>query len=283
MEKWKLPSHSDDPLFQRTYLRPLSVHVRCPGCNKLYRIDTRDLKSRDPRFDCVSCSTAFTLESDPANSRLMRARTLGAREAFSETSQLVVSHEAEGLRRCPKCECFNPRMASECRKCGVIFARLEDLPLDSKLGALPSLVRAWQDLMSDYHNVTKHLAFVHQCEDLQAVPFALKKYQDLREAQPQDKIAQDMFKHVVMKSIARKAEAVTENETVKRIMTQVNWSRVMRLSPLIFSGLFVIVGLSHAGMRNLIGIGVSSLFITLGMAFFVKGRIHWEDFWGARD
>jgi hypothetical protein len=285
MEKWKLPSQSQDPLFQRTYLKPLSVQARCPGCNKLYRIDTRDMKSSQPHFDCVSCPTTFTLEPDEKNPRVLRTRALG-NVKYSSASQLQFAPSAEGLKKCPKCETFNPRLASECRKCGVIFAKLEDLPLDAKTGALPSLVKAWQDLMEDYSNVTKHMAFVDRCDDLQAVPFALKKYQDLKEAQPHDKIAQEMLHHVLLKAFARKAEVVTENPSVRLLrdqvnewIDQVNWSRVARLSPLALSGLLILVGASNAGLRNLIGIGVSILFITLGLALITKGRIHWSDFW----
>ncbi|MBX2993751.1 MAG: hypothetical protein KF681_02990 [Bdellovibrionaceae bacterium] len=285
MEKWKLPSQSQDPLFQRTYLRPLYVQMRCPGCNKLYKIDTRDLKSQTPHFDCVSCKTMFTIEPDTRHSRKLITRTLG--RVGNHTSRGVdfvesqpMNEKAEGLRSCPKCGGFSPRLSEECHKCGVIFAKIENLPLDSKLGALPSLMRAWQELMNDYSNVTKHMAFVDRCDDLQAVPFALKKYQDLKDAQPHDEIAQQMFQHTLFKNFAKPVEVVSGQwAKVQKWTDKVNWGRVVRLSPLFLALVLVTVGMSHGGLRNLIGIGTSIIFICLGMALFLKGRIHWQDFW----
>ncbi len=285
MQKWKLPSHSRDSLFKRTYLKPLFVQLRCPGCHKLYRIDTRDMKSDTPHFDCVACKTSFTVEPEKGSNRRLTTKTLGKLQ-FSSVSQIEISEKAEGLKKCPKCETFNPRLSEECHKCGVIFAKLEDLPMDFRTGALPSLVKAWQDLMTDYSNVTKHFAFVDRCEDLQAVPYALKKYQDLKEAQPHDEIAQKMFHSVLLRSIARKAQVVTTSPSAKALALhfrsmrdQVNWSRVLRLAPLMISVLLMTVGFLHMGLRNLIGIGVSILFITLGLALIRKGRLHWSDFW----
>ena len=278
MQKWKLPSQSQDPLFQRTYLKPLFVQLRCPGCHKLYRIDTRDLKSNSPHFDCVSCQLSFTVEADEEDARTLKTKTLG-RVQFSSLSQLSFVEKAEGLKKCPKCETFNPRLVEECRKCGVLFSQIENLPLDSKLGAFPSLMKAWQDLMSDYQNMTKHLAFIDRCEELQSIPFALKKYQDLKEAQPSDDIAQKMFHRILLRTFARKAEAVAR-PSLQVLKDQVNWPRMARLSPLALSVCLILAGSVHADLRNLIGIGVSVLFMTIGLALITKGRLHWVDFWG---
>ena len=281
MQKWKLPSQSQDPLFQRTYLKPLFVQLRCPGCHKLYRIDTRDLKSNSPHFDCVSCHLSFTVEPDSEDTRALKTKTLGHVQ-FSSLSQLNFIEKAEGLKKCPKCETFNPRLVEECRKCGVLFGQIENLPLDSKLGAFPSLMKAWQDLMADYQNMTKHLAFIDRCEELQSIPFALKKYQDLKEAQPSDDIAQKMFHRILLRSFARKAEAVAR-PSFQALKEQVNWPRMARLSPLALSGALILAGSVHADLRNLIGIGVSVLFMTVGLALITKGRLHWVDFWGSTE
>jgi hypothetical protein len=229
----------------------------------------------------------FTIEADAKHPRKFVTRSLGRLASslnpgvnFVESPHAAGPEKAEGLRKCPKCEGFSPRLSEECHKCGVIFAKIENLPLDSKMGALPSLMRAWQELMDDYSNVTKHLAFVDRCDDLQAVPFALKKYQDLKEAQPHDEIAQKMFRHTLFKSFAKPAEVVSEQMAKMQKWTdKVNWGRVIRLSPLFLALALVMIGTSHGGLRNLIGIGTSIIFISLGMALFLKGRIHWQDFW----
>lgn len=285
MEKWKLPSPSQDPFFQRSYLRPLSVCVHCPGCNKLYKIDTRDLRSKEPQFNCTDCKTVFTIERCGERSGATGQGATSA--AYVSTSNIyqakilsrppVGNQIAEGLKKCPKCEAFNPILSEDCLKCGVIFSKLENLPMDQKLGALPSLVRAWQGLIRDYSNLTKHVEFVDRCEELNATPYALKKYLELKELQPQDEIAQQMLHRTLMKNFEKKAIDtghwwIKKNPWILKVNQRINWSKLIRYSPFVLAGLMILIGFFSEGLRNLIGFGVSLSFLLVGVTVLFRSR-----------
>jgi hypothetical protein len=247
-------------------------NVRCPSCQKLFRIDSREIKSSQPHYDCSSCKGRFTFDFPPANVNRVETRLVSQAETFTLQETETTAVIGTDLKKCPKCSAINPKPAEECIRCHVIFAKLEELPLDPALGAFPSLMRAWQELLSDYNNLKKHLAFVNRCEDLQALPFALKKYELLKEAQPQDEMAQQMFHSVWMKSLARRVSK-------QKFIAQINWARVRRLAPFALGTLLILIGFSTTGWRNLVGVGAAILFLTLGLTIFIKGRISLADFW----
>lgn len=262
--------------FSRDYLAPLFLRVRCPSCEKLYKIDTRDVRSSEPHFECFVCQSVFGFQYPTEKPLDVPAKLI--RQSLAPLPEKKDLRPMD-VKSCPKCLAMNAKGSKECRQCGVIFARLKDLPLDSKMGALPSLVKAWQDLMSDYGNLAKHLKFVNRCEDLQAVPFALKKYQELKEAQPQDEIAQEMLHRVLMRRFAVGADLVAEHPTVKAIAERINWIRLRKLAPWLISIALITVGLTEPDAKNIAGIGASILFITLGVHIFLKGHISVSDFW----
>lgn len=256
---------------RRTYLAPLFLRVACPSCSKSYRIDTRDIRSTEPHFECMACMATFGFTFPVENPMRVMARLLKPSRAPLDESKA----KSVDVKTCQKCSALNAKGSKECRACGVIFAHLEGLPLDAKLGALPSLVRAWKDLLSDYDNLKKHIAFVDRCEDLHAIPYALKKYQDLKEAQPQDQVAREMVHRVLAKKFSQQADALRESALVQ----QINWTRIRKIAPWLISGFLIVAGLTHPAFKNLAGVGASMLFISLGLLLFFKGRIRPSDFW----
>lgn len=317
-------------------------NVRCPGCNKLYRVDSREIKSTQPHFSCSACHVVFSFDFPPKQLARVETRvvqvstsainksadvasesvsgrydvlksnvdhrtvgeggvvgiggaigavsTLGVGKIlprFGKTSALQFQEGEAAIKSCPKCAAKNPRLSKECIKCGVIFEKLENLPLDPKIGALPSLVRMWQDLMRDYENLAKHLEFVDRCEDLEALPFAMSKYQELKSMQPQDSLAEEMFQAVWLKNFRHRAEKIpgmrrlldrTEGAWQKAVQA-LPWARILRFSPYVISSMMILVGLINQGSRNLVGTGSALLFLSLGILFLWKGRIHWKDLW----
>ncbi|MEZ0391155.1 MAG: hypothetical protein ACAH59_02995 [Pseudobdellovibrionaceae bacterium] len=254
-------------------------NVRCPSCNKLFRIDSREIKSSSPYFDCTACKTRFSFDFPPENVNKIETRVVSQKDTF-QLADSVDQEAVPELKKCPKCQSLNPRLSKECLKCGVIFERVENLPAtDAALGAIPSLVKAWQDLLSDYDNMKKHLAFVHRCEDLQALPYALKKYQSLKEAQPQDDLAQKMFHQVVLKNLKGRAEQQNWYQKTQIMLSKVNWPRVRKVSPVALSFLLILIGLFTQSARNMVGVGAAVLFLVIGLTVFFKGRLSLEDFW----
>ncbi|PIS11020.1 MAG: hypothetical protein COT73_06145 [Bdellovibrio sp. CG10_big_fil_rev_8_21_14_0_10_47_8] len=257
-------------------------NVRCPACDKLFRVDSREIKSSSPYFDCTACKSRFSFDYPPANVNKIETFVVSQKETFQLTDSVDRSVPRE-LKKCPKCSSLNPQLSKECLKCGVFFERVESLGTDGSLGAIPSLVKTWQELMSDYDNIKKHMVFVNRCEDLQALPFALKKYQTLKDAQPQDSTAQDMLHQVLLKNIKTQAQKFSGyqqiHDSVGNTLSKVNWPRVRKVAPLAISLSMVLMGLFVGGYRNLVGIGAAMAFLTLGLTIFIKGRISWQDFW----
>lgn len=329
-------------------------NVRCPGCNKLYRVDSREIKSTQPHFSCSACHVVFSFDFPPkqlarVETRVVQVSTTAINKSainkssdvvssfvsghydvlksnidhravddggavvgvigegsvsgtvgnvsmmgtgktlprFGKTSTLQFQEGEAALKTCPKCAAKNPRLSKECIKCGVIFEKLENLPLDPKIGALPSLVRMWQDLMRDYENLAKHLEFVDRCEDLEALPFAMSKYQELKSIQPQDSLAEEMFQAVWLKNFRHRAEKIPGMRRLldrtegawQKVVQALPWARILRFSPYVVSSMMILVGLINQGSRNLVGTGSALLFLSLGILFLWKGRIHWKDLW----
>jgi ribosomal protein L40E len=263
-------------LANRSFLVPLFLNVRCPSCQKNYRIDTRDIKSSEPHFECLVCQSVFGFMYPPASSSAVQARVI--RQSLVPLEKLV-SDRPMDVKTCAKCTALNAKGSKECRLCGVNFDQIQDLPLDPALRARPSLKKAWKDLMTDYSNVRKHLAFMERCEDLEALPFALKKYQDLKATQPHDNFADEMLHRVWARSVAKKFGDFSETLKISSMARRINWIRAGKLLPWISSTVFLVVGFSQPAYRNLAGVGAALLFITLGLHLMVKGRITFDDFW----
>lgn len=254
--------------------------MRCPICAKLYKADSALIMSSNPHFHCQVCHTDFTFDSPPKHPHSVQTRPLklpSKNPSFSKAADLDFNENH--FRKCPKCQHVNPKNVDECSHCHVIFSRVEGLPLEPRTGALPSLMKMWQDLMSDYDNLTKHVAFVDRCEDLQAIPFALKKYQSLKEAQPHDEVAQQMFHQVWLKSLGMRAGRMAEASQLKFLASKVNWPRVIKMSPLALSGLLILIGLFTSPLRNLVGLGAAIAVVTVGLRIFKSGRFQFDDYY----
>lgn len=248
----------------------LHFNVRCPGCNKLFRIDSKEISSSEPHFQCSVCTTHFCFDFPPANLAKIETRVV-QRARVEEVQPEAVEKFPDNLKNCPKCNTPNPAKNVDCTKCGVILEKADQ--------PFPGLSRAWSELLADYENVQKHLSFVDQCEDLQALPYALKKYEALRQTQPHDPLGKKMATEVMLRSLKRTAQGQKALESVQAFSKKINWVRVRRLAPLVAGAGFILMGLTNPDQRNLIGIGTSLIFLTIGFKIFLKGRIDLRDFY----
>lgn len=277
------PQHSHAKLSQLGPQAQARVYnMRCPSCAKLYKVEAKDILSSSPHFQCQCCKTEFTFDYPPRHPHAIPTRPLKLQNfSLPKASHRDLEIHRDFVKKCPKCGNFNSKAAEECQKCHVLLARVDGLPLEPKFGALPSLVKAWHELMSDYDNVTKHLAFVDRCEDLRAIPFALKKYQALKEAQPQDPVAEQMLQKVWMKALARRADQVVEASKVRKVFSainsKINWPKVIVVAPWILYSLLILTGMFSSALRNMVGIGVSLFFIHLGLRVFSATRVMSKD------
>jgi len=256
---------------------PTQWQFRCPHCFKLYVTDPADIQSRNPHFECEQCATEFSFDCPPLDSGHIVTKALALPQAQKLQARLKPSVGQDFLT-CPKCATVNPARALECYRCGVVLAKAQKV----HAGSLPSLLRMWQELLQDYNNITKHMAFVNRCEDLQALPFALKKYQDLKAMQPQDPLAVDMYSSVLMRSVANGTKSLLAQPQLVQLRAlwgKIPWSNILRIAPVAIALQMILFGLLVHSQRNLLGTGVALFVMVLGLAIFLKGRLKWSDFW----
>lgn len=283
------------------------LRLRCPSCSKLYEVSDADIRSHSPQFDCVVCGTRFGVEFIPESKQStistitptitptfivaksdegekartfqqeMEARSLAALQNEIET-------QASGknpVRTCPKCGALNDKKLTECYSCHVLFERLDQLPLDPMLRAQPSLVRKWKNLVLNFDNMDLHDDFLKSCHELDALRFAMMKYEDLKKAQGcNDDLCKSMIaraQSLLYVTLANKSTPlVAEPKTVKAPPKP--WEKWVLLVPLIASMMMMIAGFASLSQRNLVGAGVAVLLLTLGLVLFWKGRISISDF-----
>lgn len=273
----------------------------------MYRVANREIQSSRPQFQCVGCLSIFSFEYPVADFQQIPTKLIALSPAVKEPELKVEAPKVEvaqpknpwpelpafaqtatvevetpevkvvdpHFKACPQCQTLNPKSSPECLRCQVVFAKIETL----KSGAIPSLVKAWQDLMSDYNNIKRHIDFVDRCEDLQALPFALKKYQALKEAQPQDELAHQVLNSIVLTKLSQKANEVVAVRKSREWLSAVNWKRVIKLSPLMIGTLLMTVGIFSHSSRNMVGIGAALWFLTIGFTVILKGRVRAQDLW----
>lgn len=290
-----------------------SLEFRCPQCYKLYVTTSSDIYSSEPQFECEACHALFSFSYPPMNPKAIYTKTLSlpqvgklSRENSesrdpSEKQKKVADVKTAGktavnrssmsfkmadknfsnspeLTACVKCGTGNPRGMTECYKCGVVLAKAK---IQAQHGGLPSLVKMWQELLHDYENVTKHLAFVDRCEELQALPFALKKYKDVKIAKPQDSMAKQMTNSVVVRVLTSRARSLSRHKHLRWLNSarKLPWQNMFRVSPLVLGFCLIVTSISHITPTNFAGAGAAILSLYLGILYFLKGRINLKDIW----
>lgn len=276
------------------------LRLRCPTCAKLYEVNESDVKSDSPQFDCVLCATRFTFAYPPAQIHNIETHVvftgtpapqldpaLGLEQELAQKSFAAFQQEIEekvmGTRACPKCGAVNDKKFTECYSCHVIFERLDQLPLDVTLHAQPSLVRKWKNLVMNFDKLSLHEDFLKSCHELEALRFAIMKYEDLKSAQGgSDELCERMiFKaHALMQTQwqSKSALSVPGRSEVQDGAHHYAWIKYLLLAPLTVSLMMIFVGFWKIGMRNMVGSGVAIFVLTLGLIFFWKGRLSFHDF-----
>lgn len=277
------------------------LRLRCPSCTKLYEVNEGDIKTHTPHFDCVVCATRFGFEYPVANplsvetfavfqvAEAEQARSfqqeLEAQSFAALQKEIEDSAEKNSTKACPKCGAINERKgekkSEECYSCHVIFARLEQLPLDPTLKAQPSLVRKWKNLILNFDNRDLHEDFLKSCHQLEALRFAILKYEELKSAQGgTDELCERMiFKaHGLLQvTLSSKTEGDPRFQKAPEAARH-SWHKYVLWAPLSVALLMMVIGFFSLGLRNLVGAGVAVMLLTFGLILFWKGRISLSDF-----
>lgn len=255
------------------------LKIRCPSCVKLYEVDTADIHSDAPQFQCVSCQTRFAFFYPPVQAGKIECFILDAAGQELADVQYQLSGEisieeamaSDKQKSCPKCGALSPMGAEECYSCHVIFAKLEGLPTDSSLRAQPSLVRKWRTLVDDFNNKNAHKEFVRSCHELEALPFAKSKYEDMRSALGGDSLCEEMIAEISeLEKISHKELVRKEQEAAAVFNWKRDWLRYAIYTPFVLSAILVLWGSTSLGHRNLIGIGVAMACLATGIRLSVR-------------
>ncbi len=169
----------------------MKLKIRCPSCTKLYEVESEEIHSETPLFQCISCDSRFSFEYPPTEPlnvlcfpvTLNLAEVLSTDAGHQASPLLHAEPGTQEMKSCPKCGALNGRRAKECYSCHVLFERLEGLPKDPSLKAQPSLVRKWKNLVENFENEKLHEEFLMACHQMDALRFATLKYEELKSAQ----------------------------------------------------------------------------------------------------
>ncbi len=242
---------------------PMKLKLRCPSCAKLYEVDSVDIETVSPQFQCLSCDCRFTFAYPPMNPNHIVCSIVDA------LGHLTFQEEQKS---CPKCAALSPVGAEECYSCCVIFSRLVDLPTDTSLRAQPSLVRKWKMLMEDFTDEAKHEDFVRNCHQLEAMNFAFNKYNDMKQALGGDDLCERMLKRVQKLSEISVESAVKVDPRSATVSKAKSWTSYIIPGIYILCAILILWGSFSLANRNLVGVGVAIACLLTGVILSSKGN-----------
>lgn len=224
----------------------------------------------------VTCFTV-SLEAEQPSEPTSPAAELVKSElaiAAQRHNEVAVEPGAQEMKSCQKCGALNGRRAKECYSCHVIFEKLEGLPKDPSLKAQPSLVRKWKNLVENFENEELHDEFIRSCHELDALRFAVLKYEDLKAAQGGDPQCDQMIARINSLMMVGLSQKPKTNAAVEKP----KWNKYLYWGPFGLSAFLILLGMINLGHRNLIGVGVALACMTAGLIVMIKGRISASDF-----
>jgi len=250
-------------------------NVRCPSCTKLYRVESKNIHTSQPEFSCKKCFCTFSFMNPPQDINNVKTFLVHASKIQDlKFIEPIIKNDSEKnedvLKKCPRCGLVNPKTFSECLSCHAIFDKEITGLGPNKMG----LTKAWQELVQDYSNLKKHFGFVEACTDLNALPYALRKYEDLKSLQPADPIVDQMLAQIRFK--AAELEFLKQQKSERQIKIE-KIKKLLKLSPLFLAGLMLILGILLTGYRNMIGFSVALLFIHIGIKLITLDNFKFSD------
>lgn len=251
---------------------PVLLKMRCPSCSKLYSVEPQSLTSPSLRFECVDCKCQFEAKRSASyDVTILETLQLPA-PAFEKPR--MPTHEvplsALSVRECPKCQTPTSFTATDCLKCGVIFAKykapvkiVEGVVGEIRVDGRRDIVELWDDVLENYWDSSRHDAFVTACFDADLLAFASQKYARILTASPSDEMAREMRRKII---------ALASFKTEPRPRGLSPRFRVPKFNNLIlvFGGAVLTMGQMLPNMKNLTGIGIAAIALALGVRFFLQ-------------
>jgi hypothetical protein len=294
----------DSRVNSRAPIMPAMTRTRCPGCQKLFAVETETLNSMAragvtrAEFTCTGelCRDAFAIElplpMDYSNLTILPAIRLSAIPEMEPVADLVApaapktsepprsiiaaplksaKPTAAYERECPRCGALNAASMNDCVRCGIIFERYNmtnDAQLEEELalGGTRELALMWDKTLEDYEDRIRHDRFLNASRDANALSYASKKYSQILVAAPQDDIARLMRNRIVA-MISQRAES-------SRMPIRLNF-RIPKLNSMaLFGGsLLFFWGLMMPQLKNIMEIGLSLVLLSIGVRVALRSRI----------
>lgn len=255
--------------------QPSAYRMRCPHCQKLYTVSGATMRSAAGalKFQCVGCQAPFaarlSVEDHTIQTFDLEIPVHKPRPARPEPAAVVevpqkVSSNSE--LSCPKCGVRNALSATECKTCGVVFAKAKteaDLNAEIAFGGKRELAELWTQVISDYENQGLHERFIRACYEAESLPFASQKYGRILSASPSEETATSMSKRIV---------ALAGYRMEKSPRSEVPTFRLPAINNLLllFGSMVMVIGLLTPGLKSVSGVGLAAVLLGAGVHFFLR-------------
>jgi hypothetical protein len=129
----------------------------------------------------------------------------------------------------------------------------------------PQLKRAWEDLVANFQDVGAHIRFVEEAEKRHDLAYAAERYTRISEAAPDNEIAKDMLKDI--------EERVARGAAVRSSALNLKVPNSLGLMIALALGVaMVVAGFVAEPLRNITGIGMALIFLSIASRFLFVGR-----------
>lgn len=245
-----------------------TAKIRCPGCLKPYAVSRDQIQTDKPRFECKACQQQFWVQSpdcffveDVIGFPIQDPNSALKHKAVSP-AKVEDPTLAAKIFTCPKCTEPYSAGQTECTKCGLVFRKFENSFQGTNTArTTPELKKAWEDLIINYHDLTRHLRFLEAAERAGCLEYAAERYQRVSEAAPDDEMAQDMLKDIE----ARAQKDLKPAPKVGAISFSQNLGFIIIL---LVGVILTVIGIGLPQMRNLAGLGVATIFLSGAVRYY---------------
>lgn len=275
-------------------LLPETLQIRCPQCFKPFLMHTDSITSDRPHFQCHNCRSLFFISFPECLDQHDIFGTLvkkGTQETFlkekqenrhpDETSAAPVKgservkfqlktdyefqHEViEEKFPCPKCNELYKGGQQECHRCGLVFKKAKEIAAEGggAVSASEKLRSLWEKVITDYDNLIRHEVFLKACDEESNLAYASYRYGKIVNAYAGDAIAQKMIRQIqeIVGAQLGLAPKKVKNKS------PFGWLMFFMLIGVVMIG----VGFGIPQLRNMVGFGVATLFLTLTVKFYFK-------------
>ncbi len=265
--------------------RMSSFKLRCPECFKLYVVKASDIREPRPRFECLSCKTQFWIPFDESlDSQEILGFPLAWLEENEEKAQAGTEKQLDQKPpqeqvsaefHCPKCESPYAVGETECRQCGLIFAKFDWVNSQGTADHLASaeLKFLWHQAKMDYEDKSAHQKFLAACQKEDNLVYAAAQYGRILEAEPGDPMAQSMSQAVqALTSFPLEREGLLgrasgAKASAARPRGSWPWPRLSSWIILV-SSMLIVVGYFLPALRNMVGVGAALIFLSIALRMY---------------